>query len=99
MPRPFVRADEPQHLEPVDLRELQIEQHDGGERRAGFGPVARKEVFERLRPVSHDGDVVADAAVLECEERELLVGRVVFDDQNGLIQVLAPDAGRPERVK
>jgi len=42
-------------------------------------PTRREQIVERFGAIARYHDLVADSAVLEREQRELLVARVVFD--------------------
>src|SRR4029077_17531219 len=79
-----VGPEPPQHLEAVDLGELQVEQ-DHTRHDADLVPrmaaVAEKKV-QRLGAVACHEHLVRDVALLEGPQRELLVVRVVLDQQD-----------------
>ena len=90
--RALVGADAAQDLQAVDLRQLQVEQDDGW-KLAGISARVRsgaEEVVERGGPVARDDDLVRDAALLEGQDRQLLVAGVVFDEQDDLVMALPP---------
>jgi hypothetical protein len=84
--RARVGAQLAQHLEAVDLRQLEIEQHHLRERRRGRRGVlaARQQVIQRLDPIARDDRLVEDVGLLQGEERQLLVHGVVLDEQDDL---------------
>ena len=79
-----VFANAPEHFEAVDLRQLQIEQH---QRRLLAG-IARlvlagaEQPVERLLAVARDDDFVADVVARQRAQRQRFVVGVVFDQQN-----------------
>jgi len=81
------RADALEHLVPVELGELQVEEDHGREvvRVAALEFPAAEEVVERLLPVVRDHDVVGDAVLLQRHQDQRLVVGVVLDDQDGLV--------------
>jgi hypothetical protein len=79
-------ADPAQDLEPADPRHLEIEQDHRRlhHRVAAFVLAGREQVVEGLRPVAGDRDLARHPGALEREQRELLVARVVLDEQDQL---------------
>src|SRR6185312_15092033 len=71
--RALVGAKALENLEAVDLRELEIEEHELGKRVL----LLTEEVIERLGAVAGDDDVVLDVALLERADGESLVVGVV----------------------
>ena len=57
----------------------------------------REEVVERRGAVAHDDDLVRDAALLEGQQRQLLVAGVVLDEQDDLAHGVASDPSRRKR--
>src|SRR5207237_1243897 len=75
--RAGVGPDAPQHLEAVDLGELQVEQHELGRGGApGVGAGAEQPV-EGLGPVAGQEDLVLDVVLRERAAGQRLVGGVV----------------------
>ncbi len=68
-----VGTEPAQHLVTVELRQVQIEQHDRGQLAIGC-----EYVVERLDAIAHHHDLVRDAGLVERPQRELLVGGVVL---------------------
>ena len=71
-----------EHLQAVDLRHVQVEQHHAriARRSLGVHALAEHEVQRRLA-VLHPDDLLADAADLERADGQLRVGRVVVGEQ------------------
>src|ERR1017187_5236680 len=82
--RPLVRLDAPEHLEPVHLRELEVEEDDSGERRPGAGGISpfSEEKLEGLGSVADDMNVVRDVGLLQRAQGQLGVVGVVLDEQD-----------------
>ena len=80
-PRPGVGADPLQDLEPIDSRQLQVEQNDGRQhgRIAPFVFARCEEIIQSFGSVANDHYVIGDTRLLERSDRQLLVCRVVFD--------------------
>src|SRR5258706_9640934 len=72
----------PEHLEAIDLRQLQVEQHD---LRIWFAPARVHATFdkpiERVGTVSDDDDAVAHVVLGKCAQGESLVVGVVLDEE------------------
>src|SRR4029077_10224977 len=77
------RADLREHLEPIDLRQLEVEQDD---RRLHWSPrrmgTAAEKPVERLRAVTHNDDRVMDVVLRERADSEYLVVDAVFDEED-----------------
>ena len=73
-----------EHLQAVETRQLQIEQHQLRQPAvAAPGVRARREqIIERLDAVAGDDDLVRDLALAERAQRQLHVVRVVLDQQD-----------------
>ena len=79
-----VRLDLAEHLEPADVRQAEIEQHQlaaGGAFAVGVLALALEEV-ERLPAVADDVHAVGQAVALEGVQRQLGVIWIVLSDQN-----------------
>jgi len=84
MLRQLVSADPPQHLQAVDPRKLQIEEHDLRlEARVATevrtGPM---QVVEGLYPVVSNDHMIRDVVLPERSKRELLVVRIVLHEED-----------------
>ena len=77
------RLDLRQHLQAVDLRHVQVEQHDAwiARRALRVHALAEHEVQRRLA-VLHPHDLLADAADLQRADGQLRVGGVVVGQQD-----------------
>src|SRR5579859_69900 len=85
-PRPFLGAHALEHLEPSDLRKLEVEQDD---HRVAAGVAAGvcagcEEVIERLHAVARNHQLVHDLALAERPQGELDIVRVVFHQENNV---------------
>ncbi len=79
-----VRSSDLKHFEPVDLGELQVEQHDLGDDpdvAQRVAAVAEKEI-QRLGAVSGDKYLIREVARLERTQRQLGVGWVVLHQED-----------------
>src|SRR5581483_6492075 len=85
--RALVGADSFQHLEAVDLGQLQVEQRDARQDArvaAGVGAGGEK-IIERLGAVARDHHFVLDVVFLERAQGQRFVVRIVFDQQNDFV--------------
>src|SRR5450755_2909396 len=73
---PIAGPDPPEHLQPVDLGELQVEQYEPGSRSLCG------EKFQRLGTVRGHGDLVEDVVLLQGPERQRHVVGVVLYQQD-----------------
>src|SRR5712691_10853025 len=82
--RALVRFHGAQHIDAVDLRQLQIEKDDA--RTTQWIPArvlaAPEDEIERLGVVAYSRDAVGQIPLLQCSHRELEVVRVVFDEKD-----------------
>src|SRR6266700_3387062 len=78
-----VGANAPQHLQPVDLGELDIQQHKRGVK--CLPGVLGQEDLEGMRTVGGDDDLVAEVVLPEGPQRERHVVWIVIDKQNRFI--------------
>src|SRR6185436_2518706 len=74
-----------EHLEPADLRELEIEQHDRGVAAGAQAKVAAPvEVVERLLAVADDDHLVREVILVQGGERQIDVLLIVLDQEDPL---------------
>jgi hypothetical protein len=79
-----VRLDLFEHLQTIDLRQLEIEQHDGGIAGRALGMFAAPiQKIQRFRAVSRNDDFVGELTLGERRERQLQIAGIVFDEKNG----------------
>src|SRR5690349_10347364 len=78
----LVRANALQHLQPVDLGQLQIEQDDSRQLRRRSAPLRAEEVDEGLYAVLRHDDFVRDVVGLERPHREGDIVGVILYEQN-----------------
>ncbi len=79
----FVRADRAQHLDTIEPRHLDVEQHDGRNHGGPVGPgAALKQTVERLDAILDMDDRVCELRLAQRVNRHLGVGRAVFDQQD-----------------
>ena len=91
-----VALDLTQHLEPVDLGELQVEEEQGGLIvRAVRERATPIEVVERLRPVPHVHDLVRELVPLEGIENQFRVSSAVLDEENAFQGIHAVASSAP----
>ncbi|OMP13137.1 hypothetical protein COLO4_02214 [Corchorus olitorius] len=73
-----------QHLEAIDLGQLEIQQHHGGIARLAIGiGLAAQQVINRFGAVTQDHDIVGQLAALQSHQGKLQIVRIVFDQHNG----------------
>src|SRR5690606_18921309 len=82
-----VLADRLQHLAPVDLRQVEVQQHDRGQvvRIATGMGAAGEDVVQRLGAVAHHHQAVGDLGFLERDPGQLDVVWIVLDEQDFLV--------------
>ena len=81
--RPGIRLDLSQHVQPIDLRHVEVEQHQAwvaGRALRIHAPT--KHEVERRFAVLHPYDLLRDAADLERADREFRVCRIVVGEQD-----------------
>src|SRR5581483_11082933 len=85
--RSLVCSNPPQHVEPVDLRELQVEEYH--RRQLGIDPpgvaALREQVVESFLPVVCDHDLVPNAVLAQRSDLQLFVALRVLDQQDELL--------------
>src|SRR3546814_5658641 len=89
---PLVGSDPPQHLEAVDFGQLEIEQYHLRQisHVAACIVAAAEQVVERLGAIAGNDHRIADVVLAEGPQRERLVVRIVFDQQNRLLEHVRP---------
>src|SRR5690606_38727483 len=73
-----------EHAEPVQFRQLQVEQDDQRHGRAVASrmPAAAKQKLNGFHSIPDDDDFARGTAPAQAEQRQLLVIRVVFNEQD-----------------
>ena len=88
--RPVVGTQALQHFQAIDLRQIDVEQHDlrrVAQIALGVGS-GREQIVERFLPVSNHDDLVADVRAPERDQRQLFVVGIVLGKQDDRIRHL-----------